>query len=261
LSIENKKVNPAELNKIFRESLSSLNIDNRGVYGYVFPVQPFQRNEYVTQEHVWSEFWDGEKWISVDPTWKVSSGGTDYFDKNAFHHVKFGNYHDMKDLDAFFANSGLVSFVPVKYKSNLERKLEIEMSAYNDTYLNKEFRVVLVNKSNQIVKINSIFPSLNLDGVLLKDKKIDINKVIYPQSELNFTIPLEYGLVFRNKEGSVAINVEYEDLNRTWSSKNFSHTITVRSNVSKYLSQMILGVVVLFVFIALSTFTLYKKKI
>jgi transglutaminase-like putative cysteine protease len=260
LKPDKAKVNPAELNRIYRQVLSHYSIENRGVFGYVFPIQPFQRNEYVTEQHVWSEFWDGEKWISVDPTWKISSRGTVYFDKNFFHHVKFGTYRELSDLHTFFANAGLFKITPVKYESMIDRKLDIEMSAYNDTYLNKEFRVVITNKSNDIISLKSIYPSIDLKGVAIKHSKVDVNKHLYPNSQLTFTIPLEYGVIFKNKEGGVHIAVEYEDQNNVWSNKAFNHAITVRSNISRYLSQIILIVVIVFVFISIGSFTLYRKK-
>jgi hypothetical protein len=261
ISPDKKKVNPAELNAIYREVLTSFGIENRGNYGYVFPIQPFQRSEYITEEHVWTEFWDGTHWVVVDPTWRISSRGTDYFDKNAFHHVKFGTYQNIDDLRTFFANSGLVKLTPVTYESKVEKKLEVQMSAYNDTYLNKEFRLLLTNKSNQQVRINSLFPTIDISDITLKTSKIDLNTVIYPQSSLSITVPLEYGLILKNREGSVHVKVEYEDMDKHWSNKLFSHSITIRSNISGYVSQTILVVVILFVFVSIGSFALYRKKL
>lgn len=261
LDPEKRKVNPAELNSVFRQMLSSLNIENRGIFGYVFPIQPFQREQYVTEQHVWSEFWDDEKWISVDPTWKISSRGTDYFDNNMFHHVTFGTYHKIDEISIFLANIGLVRLTPVKYESHVDRKLEINMLAYNETYLNKEFRMIIKNTSNDLITLTNLYPSLDLPGVTLRNDQIEINKTLYPGGELTLSIPLEYGIIFKNKEGGMYVTIGFKDDTGFSTSQSFNHVITVRSNLSRYFSQSILIIVIFFVLLSIGSFTLYKKNI
>lgn len=261
ISAEKKGVNPAELNKIFREILTYFNIENRGVYGYVFPEQAFQRAEFMTEQHIWSEFWDGSKWVVVDPTWYIASKGNDYFDKNAFHHVKYGDYHNLSDLNFFFSNSRLVKLTPAMIAENIEKTLSVEMLAYDGTHLNKEFRVIIKNNSNQPVKISKIFPNLSLEGVKIKESDFNIDKVLFPRSQLNLTIPLEYGLRLKDEEGPINIKVDYEDLSKVSMSKTFSHNINIRSNISSYLSEIILGLFLVFMFVSVGSFVVYRSRV
>ncbi len=259
LSREKNKVNPAELNSLFRQILTSFSIENRGDYGYVYPIQAFKRDQAITEQHIWSEFWDGAQWIVVDPTWYVFSKGTDYFDKNAYHHVKFGTYHELSELKDFFAYSGNMRLSPTSLKEPVEKKIELAMSAYDDTYLNKEFRVVFTNNSNQPLTIDSIAPVLNMANVRSKESTIKLKKVIYPGAEMTIHIPLEYGLLLGDRKGNAQIQATYSEESGMPVKETYEHAITIKSNISSYLSQIILGVVLLFFGLTVGSFIFLKK--
>lgn len=239
LKIEKKTINPAELNKVFRETLSKLNIENRGVYGYVFPTQLDAKDDSTAQVHVWSEFWDGEKWISADPTWYISSKGTDYFNKNAFHHIKFGNYDSFEDIKTFFSITNQIRISPRKEDSP-QKNLDLSLAAYNDTYLSKEFRLVLTNKSNQPIFIDTLSPKIGLRKVKFKDKEIQINKILYPNSKIDLTLPLQYSFQPLSKQAIVSSTIAFSTLDGEKNTNEVKVPITIKSNISSYLILVIL---------------------
>jgi hypothetical protein len=254
-------VSPAELNKIYREALSALGIESRGVYGYVFPVQPFPREEYVTEQHVWTEFWDGTQWVVVDPTWYISSKGSDYFDKNSFHHVKFGSYQSLNELVDFFQASRFVRVTPAKNASLIEPLINVQMSAYDDTKANQQFRLIFINKSNQPVSLQAIKSSVNLAKIELIDKEISANRSLPPGGEFTVNLNFEYGLILKDKQGDIKVNIDYTTNDQpVKTNKGFLHTIRINSNISNYMSEIVLGLVLIFALISFVSFIIYHKK-
>jgi hypothetical protein len=258
ITSEKKKLIPSELNKLFREILTSFGIENRGIYGYVFPIQPFIRDNFVAEQHVWSEYWDGKKWIVVDPTWYVASKGTDYFDKNSYHHIKFGSYHDIKELKSFFDSSSVIKLIPQTSLSNISRKEDLVLSALSDASINKEYRVFLINNSNIPLKINFLTTTVDKDKVKLKEPNLKIDNTIYPGGQLNVNIPLDYSLNIKNIAADLKLEVDYSTLSGESSSKNYIHKINIRTNLSSYLIQFILGFVLLVITLPVFIFGVYK---
>jgi hypothetical protein len=255
---EDEKLNPAQLNSLYRQLLTRFGIENRGVYGYVFPVQPFIRETFVTEQHVWSEFWDGEKWIVVDPVWVITSKGGDYFDKNAYHHIKFGNYENFADLIPFFESSGVIKVTPLRDPQDIKKNIEVDMQAYDEAFLNKEFKLVLTNKSSEIVKINKITPSIETENIKIGNFTFDRDINLYPNSSVNITVPLEYGLLVARKQGDFRLNIEYVDANGEAYKEGYTHVISIRSNISSYFSLLIISVMTLFLLISLVSFLRLK---
>ncbi len=256
-----KAFNVLEANQLYRELLTSQGIDNRGVFGYVFPIQPFEREDLASEPHVWSEYWDGSKWVSVDPAWIIASYGNDYFDKNFYHHVKFKDYTLPEEARSFFAAANNVAITPMKETGHVEPKSDVSMLAFADTFLNKEFTMLLHNDSNQPVTIDSIsFALINLEGVTVGQDKIEVSRMIMPNASIEVSVKLAYGLVVVGKEGKINVNVTYTNLEAKQFTKNFFHPLNISSNISKYASEMVLVLILVFVFISLISFSLLKKK-
>jgi hypothetical protein len=260
LSNNKTELNPAELNEIYRQVLTKLGIENRGVYGYVFPIQPFVREEFKTDLHIWSEFWDGEKWVVVDPTWFITSKGNDYFDKNSYHHIKFGNYRSISELKSFLNSAQYLKITPLQNQSYFSKDINIVMQGYSDTQANKNFRLEFVNKSNQPVYLDTLTANLNnIDAVKIIKDKTKFDTAIFPNSKLTVDIPLDYGMLWKDKSGTINLSLDYKDQNNTQSTIKFSHAINVRSNISSYISEFLIGVILLFLLITIGSFVLYKK--
>lgn len=73
------------------------------------------------QLHAWPEYWDFEQrtWISVDPTWEKTTGGTDYFNKFDFNHL-------------VFVIHGQSSLLPII--NGLYSHIDIKLSSYTDFF-------------------------------------------------------------------------------------------------------------------------------
>jgi uncharacterized protein YneR len=240
LKMDKKNLNPAELNRLYRDVLTKVNIENRAVFGYVYPAQSDVKADATAKAHIWTEFWDGEKWIVTDPAWYISSKGTDYFDKNQFHHIKFGTYQELTDLKNFFINADLITIVPHSKDISVKKEGEIILSAYNDTYLTKEFRMVLTNTSNQPLLFESLSSNVALKDVQFKSDTIELDRVIYPNSQIDIALPLEYGFLLTTKKSNVKSVVRYSTFDGTKEERDFQHDINVKSNISSFLVFLIL---------------------
>ncbi len=254
-------LNIEEANQLYRELLGEAGIESRGVYGYVFPIQPFERNEYLVEQHIWTEFWDGSEWISTDPAWLLSSKGINYFDNNLYHHLKFGNYFEIKDLTTFINTKRFTKITPLSEFSEIQIKNSLEISSNSLVYLNKELKIRLFNDSNQILDIRSIKASSN-------DSNIDINEnilskpiKIYPNEEYLTTVNLDYGFILFNRSSDISLNSIITTGSGNDNIKNQNMNITIQSNISSYISYLIIG---LFIFIggaSIFGLSLYKVKV
>lgn len=68
-------------------------IPAREIQGYAYTTDPQLKpvNTSLDVLHSWPEYFDSsqKQWLSVDPTWSATTGGTDYFSKFDFNHFAF----------------------------------------------------------------------------------------------------------------------------------------------------------------------------
>lgn len=261
LSLEESKlnVNVAEINQVYREMLGVAGIESRGVFGYVFPIQPFQRNEYFVEQHLWTEFWDGNEWISADPAWLISSRGTNYFDKNRFHHIKFGNYFEFDKLDDFFNTKRFLKIKPLSDASALSINEDLQIDFNSEVYLNKEVKLSIKNRSNFPIKLTNL--NLKFDSEEIDFKRINIIEpiYIYPNSDLAFTLDLDYENSLFKRETKSELTVEYEDENQAVKERKIDTQIIIQSNLSSIISYIIIGGFIIIVLVSLFMISVYKS--
>ncbi|MBI5465401.1 transglutaminase domain-containing protein, partial [Candidatus Gottesmanbacteria bacterium] len=108
----------------------------REVDGFAFTTNERLRPLSLKKDilHAWPEYFDGEKWIQVDPTWQNTTGGVDFFQTFDFNHFAFvikgtdseypypaGSYkldgQDTKDVDVIPSE---VEIIPQQNKINLD---------------------------------------------------------------------------------------------------------------------------------------------
>lgn len=233
LDKERQDLNPAEINQLFRDVLTLLNIENRGVYGYVTPIQAQteQSADTSAQEHIWSEFWDGTKWVSADLAWIISSKGTDYFEKNHFHHVKFGNYNEFEEILNFFGSNNILNIALNKNIQALSETIDINLHSYTEAHVTREWRISLENKSQRPIFVDSIKTDTTTKSIRFENNQMEIKKMIYPNSKVDVTVPLSYGLLLTNKNAQFNTLIRYSDLDKDLTS-SFNNTVRVRSNYS-----------------------------
>jgi len=261
LSVEEDKfnVNPVELNYIYRYLLNRFNIQSRGVYGYVYPIQPFRIENPKTDIHVWTEIWDGEKWISVDPVWYLSSRGTIYFDNNDFHHISFGNYYDIEKLKTFLKAGRNITVRPLKSREYIEKNSNLNIEVVDKVYMNREVRAKVVNNSNYPISLKDI--KLNLDSPRIKvtNQFDQLNVVLYPNTTANLTFPLDYDLVLLSTHEDVRMDVRFFEKNEN-KTQTVNSSIIIQTNISSYISMIIFCVFIIFGLISVFSISIYKKR-
>ncbi|MFQ3676282.1 MAG: transglutaminase domain-containing protein, partial [Endomicrobiia bacterium] len=254
------EVNIAELNYIYRYLLNKFGIDSRGVFGYVFPVQPLKRDSYNTYQHIWTEFWDGEKWIIVDPAWYLSSGGTIYFDNNNFHHIKFGDYQQESDLISFLNQRKYISLTPLNNPSSINNQnTDFNINIDNYINLNRELMVEFKNPTNQFVKVN-IIDILSESESVTPEKGTFSQKILAPRSNLKYSIPFDYGLVLLDKNIKLDMHIKYNMFENESLTKIYKVTVNLRSNISGYMSLIFAYGFILVSFLTIGALTIYKRQ-
>lgn len=253
-------VNIEELNLIYKYLLGEAGIETRGVYGYVFPIQPFQREIYFVEQHIWTEFWDGQEWISVDPAWYLSSKGNKYFDNNQFHHIKFGNYHDISELKSFFNSKRFISITPLKEKNNIEKTGDLEVTSDDTVYLNKELQISIKNRFNYPITITNITSDTDQTDITAIKPELKSTFILMPGDNVNLNLKYDYQFILLNRVIKSDINIEYSD--GSDSNKIILKKLnpTVQSNISNYISYIIFGLFVLIALLSLIGLSLYKIK-
>jgi hypothetical protein len=250
-------LNPAEIIQIYRELLSIYNIKSRGVYGYVFALQPFKRINFQTEIHIWTEIWNGEFWIPSDPLWQDSSKGTDYFDQLSYHHIKFGNFYDYSQVADFISQQGLINLIPLSKSVPISDDLNIKINYEKEAYLNKEVVVTLTNNSKRPYLIKEL--NINSDKRKVSSTTNINDIILYPNTFTNLILTIDYDLIFFEEDIKCDLLL-YLDNNNTVEEKTHNLNITIRSNISTYFSLFV--IVILGVFIATSflLITIYKPK-
>ncbi len=113
-------------------------IPSREVAGYAYTINPKLRPVALNKDilHAWAEYYDFEKelWIPVDPTWEMTTGGVDYFNKLDLNHFAFvrhglesdypppaGSYSPNAETKTIFIDFGKKKTYPQKLnlKANL----------------------------------------------------------------------------------------------------------------------------------------------
>ncbi len=89
-----------EFTDVFIALARAAGIPARQAVGYAHTTNPRLRPLSLSSDilHAWPEYYDEKKkqWIPVDPTWKHTTGGIDYFSKMDFNHIVFV-YNGIRD--------------------------------------------------------------------------------------------------------------------------------------------------------------------
>lgn len=246
INTDDTTLNPLELNKILREFLSMNKIESRGVFGYVYPIQIVQNESQNVEPHIWSEFWDGEKWVSVDPTWFITSGGNNYIGKNFYHHIKFGDYTGIDAFNKFITKMDGLNVTPLKRESSTLEEVKVNLLAFDKATINKTFEVMVESKSNKPIMLNTIEVNFNSsDRNLSFDKsKHEVNTVLMPNEQRRFSFGIDYRYILKTVSEDVSVKIEYTSKpNSEPIFKSFKHNIFIKSNLTKYLTNVYVGVI------------------
>lgn len=239
--------NPIELNKLLREYLALYKIETRAVLGYVHPLNILGSEDGILRRHVWTEFWDGEKWVTVDPVWVITSNGNDYIDKNFFNHIKFSYYEDEKEFLQKVDLMNALSLRVTEQPSNAQAKLDVQLYVYSDTDTDKEVNLVIKNTSNRPIKIGGIVPSFISDNSNVEFNKeiIELNKYLLPNQKVSESISIKYNLVFKDIAENLNFKILYSGLDviDEFKDKSFNHIVNIQSNLPMYLINVYLVVV------------------
>ncbi|BDQ04882.1 MAG: hypothetical protein KatS3mg084_0400 [Candidatus Dojkabacteria bacterium] len=252
---ENKfDVNVVELNYIYRNILEKFDIESRGVFGYVFPIQPLKRDTFITYQHVWTEFWDGSKWVVVDPAWYLSSGGTIYFDNNNYHHIKFGHYYDESEISDFFKQEAYFIVKPLTqvYKPlDIDKKLELKIDSYSS--LNQNLTLEFHNHTSQIIQVSKIDISTNIDSLRSDFDEIS-SFLIPPESKIRYPIKLESDISITKRNADINVSAQYTSSFNLVDTATVKKQLEITTNISRYLvfvyTSVLIGVCV-FLFISM----------
>lgn len=258
---ENKfEVNVVELNYIYRSLLAKFNIESRGVFGYVFPIQPLKRDSFNAYQHVWTEFWDGSKWVVVDPAWYLSSGGTVYFDNNNYHHIKFGHYNEEKEIIDFFKQDRYFIVKPLKqiYKpSDTSTNLELKLDAYSA--LNQSLILEFYNPTSKILKVSKIDISTSQNH-FLPDSENTSSFLIPPKSTIKHNITVENKVSVKKSNIDIQVTAQYTDLTSVKDFVSVKDQLEMKTNISRYLTSVYLAVILL-VYVILLVFLLVRRPL
>lgn len=259
-----KSFNPLELNKILREHLAIHNIESRGVIGLVNPVNTLDTSSInwgLLPIHTWSEFWNGEKWVSIDPVWIKTSNGNDYFDKNYFHHISFINFSNFNEIRT------KIDLIPLlnirisqeKFLNDIDRPLSL--SFFEDTDSTKKLKFIIKNNSKEILWLHSINPRFKngKEIVKLNSNSISVNKYLLPNSSITGNIQFNHNLLTKDIKTDLIIDVLYEGsqeiVENNQENLSFIHTVNIRNNLP------ILGMnIYLLIVLLISTLTILLKK-
>lgn len=205
--------------------------------------------------HAWPEYWDKERkvWVMVDPTWEVTTGGMNYFDKLDFNHFAL-------------VTKGLSSELPLpagayKLTEGQGKDVDVEFTFTDWPQTNPQYeitwnlpkwlisRLEFENYSMQIKNIASIAgyaKEIKVDSSpsgLLKNEPSDLFLAPSETYKLNFNFR-KLGL-FESFNGSLFVTID---------GKTFTKPLTITP-----LGWIIVGIIVLFVFITLSIIFIIKK--
>lgn len=80
-----------EFTDLFIAIARAAGIPAREVDGFAFTTNQRLRPLSLQKDilHAWPEYYDGEKWIQIDPTWQNTTGGVDFFTTFDFNHLAF----------------------------------------------------------------------------------------------------------------------------------------------------------------------------
>lgn len=255
-----KEVNVIELNYIYRYLLNKFGIETRGVFGYVFPIQPFKRDTFKTFSHIWTEFWDGRRWVITDPLWAFSSKNTIYFDNNNFHHIKLGNYQQENEIEYFLKITKFISITPLSEESDINSNKEsISIDINNSTHLNREILLEIKNSGNQFIKIESLNIISHNRSVSTLNKDFS-KRVLAPGALLKFSLPLNYGVIFYDQNLPLEVEVGYDTFDNEIQTSIIKTNTILRSNISRYITIGSFYVFIVISFISVFLITFYKRK-
>lgn len=259
--VENKfEVNVVELNYVFRYLLSLFDIESRGVFGYVFPIQPLKRDTFNSYQHVWTEFWDGSKWVVVDPAWYLSSGGTIYFDNNNYHHIKFGHYYDESEITDFFKQDPYFSVKPLNQiyePSDTSTTLELKLEAYSA--INQNLVLEFYNPTPKILQVSKIDIFAGGDNFLSDLDEVS-SFLIPPKSTIKYPIKIKNDVSVRKRNIVIEVFAEYTDLINVTNLVSVKGQLEVKTNISWYLIMAYFAVTIL-VYLVLFVFMLVHRPL
>lgn len=253
-------VNIEEINLIYKQLLGLAGIESRGAYGYVFPIQPFERDQYFVEQHIWTEVWDGEKWIVVDPTWLISSNGTKYFNNNEYHHIKFGNYHDFSQTKDFLNSKRFITIKPLKEKLEIDKSGDLTITANSSVYLNKELKISLQNNTNYPIAINNITATKEDKNIKVITETLEKTFILFPGDNIDLTVKFDYQLLILNQDYSFDLKINYSDGDNQNLEFNREVKTVIPSNISNYLSYIIIGLFIVIGGLSLIGLSSYRVR-
>lgn len=149
----------------------------REVDGFAFTTNERLRPLSLKKDilHAWPEYFDGEKWIQVDPTWENTTGGVDFFKTFDFNHFAFvikgldseypfpaGSYkldgQETKDVNV---TPGIVETLPLQNKL----KLDLMVTAQSFAGFGITGQLVITNLSPNVISDQNV--SLKVSGASL----------------------------------------------------------------------------------------------
>lgn len=254
-------LNVFELNSLFRYLLCLLDIKSRFVMGYVFPIQPLKRIQNSTYQHTWVEFWDGNKWVSTDPSWYISSKGDLYFDKNNFHHITFSYFYDFYNsiIEIFQKQKDFINIVSLDnfeilnlFSFNNENIKKVNLFIEDKPGINKKVKLTIQNLTNKFLFLEKI--NFNCE-ICNNDLFFSNLYIIKPFSYVEFSVKLDYfDFIIMDRKINIGVSVNwYNDISKNLNSEysqNFD--IFLKSNLSIYFILIANLILVLFILFILS---------
>ncbi|MCL5675610.1 MAG: hypothetical protein M1120_00605 [Patescibacteria group bacterium] len=238
-----------EFTDLFIAIARAAGIPAREVDGYAFTTNERLRPLSLEKDilHAWPEYYDGEKWIQVDPTWQNTTGGVDFFHTFDFNHLAFS----IKGVNSQYP------YPAGSYKINNQETKDVDVSYSKNLTL---------DNPAPALKLSLVFPSQAIAGFPISGKLLVNNSgpsilikhhisffadkaVISPNSyTVNFLPP------FGKKEIDLTLNrtswfAQSNVLIRVSSSgQNLTHEIIVKPVILIYLLPVLL-ILVFFTFI------------
>lgn len=154
--------------------------------------------------HAWPQYWDSTRkmWIDVDPTWEVTTGGINYFDKLDFNHFAFVG-RGLSDSDpAFLASNVRVEYGSYKDTPSENTEVALKMPWQLWPLFPNTAKVVLSNNSG-VAKYKT---PVILDAINIAAQTTDIDVAQIPpygRVEVPIHIDIDFWPNFRPQSISV----------------------------------------------------------
>lgn len=205
-----------EFTDLFIAISRAAGIPAREVDGFAFTTNERLRPLSLKKDilHAWPEYFDGEKWIQVDPTWQNTTGGVDFFSTFDFNHFAFaikgldseypypaGDYKidnvETKDVEISFGN---INNIP-SLKNNLV--LELVLPQKSLAGFTTSGKLIATNLSQNALDSQVI--NLSTTGTEIQPKSLPTG-IIAPLGKKEFAITI--GKTAWYQKNTVVINAQ-----------------------------------------------------